>query len=78
MSLRRFARSIQAGRLLTAAELDQDDSDAGIENVHPYVNRIVAFFVRLKATGWLADADAHKRAALKRDLQPIIEIHNQL
>ena len=78
VSLRRFARSIQAGRLLTAAELDHDDSDAGIENVHPYVNRIVAFFARLKSSGWLGNADAHKRAALKRDLQPIIEIANEL
>ena len=78
VSLRRFARSIQAGRLLTRAELNADAADAGIENVHPYVNRIVAFFARLKSSGWLANADAHKRAALKRDLQPIIELANEL
>ena len=78
MSLRRFARSIQAGRLLTPGEVAQENADTGIENVHPYVNRIVAFFGRLKSSGWLANADAHKRAALKRDLQPIIEIANEL
>ena len=42
------------------------------------MNRIVAFFARLKSSGWLGNADAHKRAALKRDLQPIIEIANEL
>jgi hypothetical protein len=78
VSVRRFARSIQAGRLLSADELEGDDADAGIENVHPYVNRIVAFFARLKESGWLKSADEYKRAALKRDLQPIIDIHEQL
>jgi hypothetical protein len=78
MSLRRFARSIQAGRPLTPGELEQERTDTGIENVHPYVNRIVAFFGRLQESGWLANADEHKRAALKRDLQPIIDIHTSL
>ena len=78
MSLRRFARSIQAGWPLTSGELEKEEADSGIENIHPYVNRIVAFFARLKSNGWLANADAHKRAALKRDLQPIIEIANEL
>ena len=78
MSLRRFARSIQAGRPLTPGELEKESADTGIENIHPYVNRIVAFFGRLKSSGWLANADEHKRAALKRDLQPIIEIANEL
>lgn len=78
LTLRRFARSIQAGRLISAQELEAERGDKGTENVHPYVNRIVAFFGRLKSSGWLANADAHKRAALKRDLQPIIEIANEL
>ena len=78
LPLRRFARSIQAGRLLTLEELEHAAADTGIENVHPYVNRIVAFFARLRESGWLANADEHKRAALKRDLQPIIDIHNEL
>ena len=78
LSLRLFARSIQAGRLMNADELDAERSDTGIENVHPYVNRIVAFFARLRDSGWLANAGKEKRAALKRDLQPIIDIYNEL
>ncbi len=78
VSVRRFARSIQAGRLLTIHELDDERDDGGIENVHPHVNRIVTFFARLRESGWLQTADEHKRAALKRDLQPIIEIYREL
>ena len=46
--------------------------------MHPYVNRIVAFFGKLRAGGWLDDATPEKRAALKRDLQPVVDIYNQL
>lgn len=78
LTLRRFARSIQAGRLITLTEIEAESADKGIENVHPYVNRIIGFFARLRESGWLANAGEHKRAALKRDLQPIIDIYNQL
>jgi hypothetical protein len=78
IGVRRLARSIEAGRLLTLEELEADDDDTGIENVHPHVNRIVSFFGRLKNTGWLATADRLRRITLKRDLQPVIDIYNQL
>lgn len=78
LTLLRFSRSIQAGRLMSAKELEAERADRGTENIHPYVNRIQAFFGRLRDSGWLRTAGEHKRAALKRDLQPIIDIYNQL
>lgn len=78
ISVRRFARSIEAGRLVTLEELDAEAEDTGTENVHPFVNRIVAFWGRLRDSGWLRTAGEHKRAALKRDLDPIIKIYNEL
>lgn len=78
IAVRRFARSIEAGRLLSVEELEAEGEDDGYENVHPHVNRIVAFWSRLRESGWLRSADAEKRAALKRDLQPIVEIHQAL
>ena len=63
---------------MTAAELEAERADKGTENVHPYVNRIVAFYTRLRVSGWLRNAGEHKRAALKSDLQPIIDIYNEL
>jgi hypothetical protein len=78
VSTRRLARSIQAGRLLTVAEMQTDDSDRGIENVHPYVNSICAFWGRLLRGKWLDSATPEKRVALKRDLQPVIDIYHKL
>ena len=33
---------------------------------------------RMRAEGWLKTATKEQRAALKRDLQPIIDIHREL
>ena len=78
ISTRRLARSIEAGRLLTPAEMRANDADRGIENVHPHVNSICAFWGKLMRSGWLDSATPEKREALKRDLQPVIEIYQQL
>jgi hypothetical protein len=78
VSTRRLSRSIQAGRLLSIEEMQDDDADRGIENVHPYVNSISAFWGKLLRGKWLDSATPEKRAALKRDLQPVIDIYHQL
>ena len=54
------------------------DADSGIENVHPHVNRICAFIGKLRQAGWFDDATPEKRAALKRDLKPVVELYSAL
>ena len=44
----------------------------------PFVNRLVGWWGRMRAEGWLKTATKEQRAALKRDLQPIIDIHREL
>ena len=78
MSVRRLRRSIEVGRVLTSAELQADPADAGIVNHIPFVNRLVGWWGRMPAEGWLKTATKEQRAALKRDLQPIIDIHREL
>ena len=78
MSVRRLRRSIEVGRVLTAEELQSDPADAGIVNHIPFVNRLVGWWSRMRAAGWLKSATREQRAALKRDLQPIINIANEL
>ena len=78
MSVRRLRRSIEAGRVLTIAELQTDPADGGSLNHIPFVNRLVGWWSRMREAGWLKTATREQRAALKRDLQPIIDIHNQL
>jgi len=78
VSTRRLARSIEVGRLLTIAEMKATDCDRGIENVHPYVNSICAFWGKLVRGGWYASASPEKRNALRQDLLPVVEIYEQL
>jgi hypothetical protein len=78
VSTRRLRRSIIAGRLLTPEELHPDPADRGIENHIPYVNRLVALWARMKERRWLQRSTHEQRAAFKRDLQPVVEIYNQL
>lgn len=78
VSTRRLRKSIIVGRLLTPEELHPDPADRGIENHIPFVNRLVAWWSRMRERHWLQRATGEQRAALKRDLQPVVEIFNQL
>ena len=78
MSSRRLRRSIEAGRVVTIEELKPVAADTGILNHIPFMNRLVGWWSRMRDSGWLKTASADKRAALKRDLQPIVEIYEQL
>lgn len=44
----------------------------------PFVNSICAFFGKLRANKWFEQATPEKRAALKRDLQPVVDLWAQL
>ena len=78
MSVRRLRRSIECGRVLAVTELQSDPADGGILNHIPFVNRLVGWWSRMRAAGWIKTATREQRAALKRDLQPIIDIHTEL
>ena len=45
-----------------------------VMNIHPFVNAIYAFFGKLRRGGWFETATPEKRAALKRDLQPVVDL----
>jgi hypothetical protein len=78
ISTRLLRRSISAGRLLEPEEIELPESDKGQENHIPFVNRLVGWWSRMRERGWLADATDQQRATLKRDLQPIVSIYNEL
>lgn len=78
ISTRRLRKSIIVGKLLTPEELIPDASDRGIENHIPFVNRLCAWWGRLRDRKWLETATPEQRATLKRDLKPIVQIYQQL
>jgi hypothetical protein len=78
MSTRRLRKSLNLGRVATDKDLEPDDSDKGIENHIPFVNRLVVWWKRMQGDQFLANATDEQRAAIKRDLEPVITIYNQL
>jgi len=78
VSTRALRRSINSGRMLEPEETRQPESDKSIDNHIPWVNRLVGWWSRVKSSGWLDRAASSQRAALKRDLEPIITIYNEL
>lgn len=78
MSTRRLRKSLNLGRIATDKDLEPDDSDKGVENHIPFVNRLSVWWKRMQADRFLATATRDQREALKRDLEPVVSIYNQL
>jgi hypothetical protein len=78
MSTRRLRKSLNLGRIATDKDLAPDDSDKGVDNHIPFVNRLSVWWKRMKANSFLDTATDEQKAALKRDLEPVVSIYNQL
>ena len=78
MSTRRLRKSLALGRVATAADMEPDEADKGIENHIPFVNRLVLWWRHMQDERFLAIATREQRAAMKRDLEPIVNMYNQL
>lgn len=78
ISTRRLRKSISLGRVASDKDLEPTESDKGIENHIPFVNRLVVWWKHLQGDRFLDNASEEQRQALKRDLEPVISIYNQL
>jgi len=78
MSSRRLAKSILLGRVATIEEMSLPDDDRGCDNVHPHVNRIVAFWGKMKRSGFLDNADMEDIQIMLDDLGPVLDIAHEL
>jgi hypothetical protein len=78
MGKRRLARSIEAGRVLTPKELEPDPNDQPIETFCVWVNRISGLYRRFLDAGYINEASPEKRAAMQRDLSPVLDIYEKL
>jgi hypothetical protein len=77
MSTRRLRKSLALGRIATAADMEPDAADKGVVNHIPFVNRLVLWWRHMQDERFLATATREQRAAMKRDLEPLINIYNQ-
>lgn len=78
MSTRRLRKSLNLGRIATDKDLEPDESDKGIDNHIPFVNRLVVWWKRMQRDRFLDNATDEQKAALKRDLEPVMNIYNLL
>ncbi|MCX6879443.1 MAG: hypothetical protein NTW21_37415 [Verrucomicrobia bacterium] len=74
MSTRRLRKSLNHGRVATAADLEPDPADKGQLNYIPFVNRICCWWRRLQGERFLTTATKAQREVICRDLEPIINI----
>lgn len=72
LTARMLGASIMAGEVLTSLP----DPQPGIRNHIPYVNRLVSWWRRSELV--VLHAEPEQRAALKRDLQPVVDIYNAI
>ena len=78
VSTRRLRKSILCGHLLEPEEMEVDTAERGIKNHIPFVNRLCSWWSRMSKARWLERATPEERAALKRDLLPLVRIFEQL
>jgi len=78
ISTRRLRKSLALGRVATPADMEPDPADKGIENHIPFVNRLVGWWRRMQDDRFLDKATKEQREALKRDLEPVVSIYDQL
>ena len=65
---RRLRKSITAGRLLTSEEMMIDPADRGRLNHIPFLNRLNAWRVQMKANSWLKRATRDQKENIVRTL----------
>lgn len=78
VSSRRLRKSISAGRLLTKEEVAVQNNDRGQENHIPHVNRLVSWWARMEQSGWLEKSTKEQRDAIRRDLDPVVNIWRKM
>ena len=57
---------------------EPDPADRGVENHIPFVNWLALWWRHTQEKRFLAGANYEQRQALKRDLEPVVNIYNQL
>lgn len=78
ISTRRLRKSLNLGRIATDSDMEPEPADKGIENHIPFVNRLVGWWRHMQQDRFLDKATPEQREALKRDLEPVISIYDQL
>jgi hypothetical protein len=78
LSVRRLRRSVNMGRVVTTEEMHDDPADQGKVTYMLFINRLLQWFRRESEKSDIESWDEERRRLLKRDLEPIAQIYQQL
>lgn len=78
LSVSRLRKSINFGRLATDDEMSGDPSDRGTVTYLALINRIRRWWTQENEKLGVDKWDTERKQELKADLQPIVDIYNQL
>lgn len=78
VSGRRLAKSILLGRLATDKDMNVAENDRGRESPQLHIQRLITFWKRQKEKDWLQSATLYSIRVLMEDLQPILDIYDEL
>jgi hypothetical protein len=78
MTTRRLRKSLNLGRIASEGDLDPSPADKAIDSHIPHINRLSLWWKKVSETGLLETATEEQRAAIRRDLEPVVAIYRQL
>ena len=75
MTVPRFQKSIELGRIATLSDMSPElpVNLRGVENVHPYVNKLFSYLVKSERDGAYDDMDAEDLYEFHHDLLPVVD-----
>jgi len=78
LSVRRLRKSINSGRVVSIEEMKPDPADRGQQTYLSWIIRLSQWWRKRTADDPVSAWDDDLKAMLKRDIQPIVDIYNQL
>ncbi len=78
MSARRLAKSILLGRVAKPEEMQVPASDRGVDNPHPHINRLIAWWGKRKREGFLENGYPDQFETLLEDLAPVLKMAEEI
>jgi hypothetical protein len=78
MSVRRLRRSVAEKRVVSVKEMRENPADKGTVTYMTWLNKLIHWWNRRTDGETVSEWDPVDRARLKRDLEPIARIYEQL
>ena len=78
MSVRRFKKSLNAGRIVTPEEMKEDPADRGYVTYLALLNRLRRWWARETQKAPVEEWDENRRQGLKKDFKLILDIYEAL